>query len=56
MEESFIVTSFVVSEKKRGEKNAPHAKISKNTPCEIGLSALVLKSLMKTKVARYWLK
>ena len=39
MEESFIVTSFVVSEKERGAKNAPPPmpKYRKNTPCEIGL-------------------
>ena len=38
MEESSIVISFVVSEKKRGAKNAPPMpKYRKNTPCEIGL-------------------
>ena len=37
MEESFIVISFVVSEKERGGEK--HAKILKNTPCEIGLIA-----------------
>ena len=40
MEESFIVISLVVSEKKRGAKNAlPCQNIEKNTPCEIGLKA-----------------
>ena len=39
MEESFIVRSFVVSEKKRGAKNAPPMpKYRKTTPCEIGLT------------------
>ena len=45
MEESFIVISFVVSEKKRAMP-----KYRKNTPCEIGLKnfqmcAIVIKAL-----------
>ena len=40
MEESFIVISFVVSEKKSGAKNAPSMpKYRKNTTYEIGLKA-----------------
>ena len=43
MEESFIVISFIVSEKKRwGEKRPPIPKYRKNTPCEIGLRLLLL--------------
>ena len=40
MEDSFIVISFVVSEKRRGAKNAPHAKISKKYPMQNSVKLL----------------